>query len=44
MDRTKRRGNMRPPEGRPDPILGGGAAEEAGWAEALELASSQMYV
>ena len=37
--KSKQIGKMRP-EGRPAAILGGGASEEAGPAEASELASS----
>ena len=44
--RTKNRkqvGQMRP-KGRPDGTFGRGTSEEAGRAEALELASSQMFI
>ena len=44
MDKQSKQIGKMGPEGRPDPILGGGAAEEAGQAETLELASSQMFV
>ena len=32
------------PEGHLAPILGSGTSEEVGWAEVLELASSQMFI